>query len=381
MQAGIECLRKQNKFLKRIVMKKNYLVVIFMFLFPVLTFAQEQYIIWSDDFDGTSPAWTFHSLDENPYTWSTSKNWVMNSSFTAMVDGELDVLAWRSYTQAGVYSNNPPTDDWTVSPMIDLTGASGSITLAINFQNDLIDQSQSLPVYISTTSDIQSIKNSTPFTTFNFSHPQFTVQFQELTADISSFAGQQIYLAFGKKKTSGDVTNSSEIDYVNIISDTPASTPVTGVSLNKPTLSLVAGTSETLTATVTPTDATNKEVTWSSSNEAVATVDAAGKVTAVAAGTAEITATTKDGGKTAKCTVTVTAAIDYSWLKAAAIAVEGNKAKVVGPDADKFTLFYIDNQPATLINGQADLTGKTGGLSLKATTADGSGVIKLKISK
>ena len=86
---------------------------------------------------------------------------------------------------------------------------------------------------------------------------------------------------------------------------------VTGVSLNKQTLSLVEGGSETLTATVTPSNATNKAVSWSvswkSSDASVTTVDNNGKVTAVKAGSATITVTTTDGSKTATCTVTVTA--------------------------------------------------------------------------
>lgn len=80
---------------------------------------------------------------------------------------------------------------------------------------------------------------------------------------------------------------------------------VTGVTLNKTTLKLGKGASETLTATVAPTNATNKKVTWASSNPAIATVDASGKVTGVANGTATITVTTEDGGHTATCTVEV----------------------------------------------------------------------------
>lgn len=81
---------------------------------------------------------------------------------------------------------------------------------------------------------------------------------------------------------------------------------VTGVTLNKSSLNLQIGGNETLTATIAPTDATNKNISWISSNPAVATVNN-GKVTGVAAGTATITATTVDGNKTAICTVTVTA--------------------------------------------------------------------------
>ncbi|MBP5382310.1 MAG: Ig domain-containing protein [Bacteroidales bacterium] len=90
--------------------------------------------------------------------------------------------------------------------------------------------------------------------------------------------------------------------------------PVTSVSLDKTTITLTEGGSATLTATVKPDDASNKQVTWESDKVAVATVDENGKVTAVKAGTAVITVTTKDGGKTAKCTVTV---------KAATVAVTG----------------------------------------------------------
>ena len=86
----------------------------------------------------------------------------------------------------------------------------------------------------------------------------------------------------------------------------PAPILVTGVTLNKSELALYTGGSATLTATVQPDDATNKAVNLSSSNEAVATVDTNGKVTAKAAGEATITATAADGsGKSATCTVTV----------------------------------------------------------------------------
>ena len=86
---------------------------------------------------------------------------------------------------------------------------------------------------------------------------------------------------------------------------------VESVTLNKTELTLEVGGEETLTATVTPNNATNKTITWSSDNTAVATV-ANGKVTAVAAGTATITATAD--GKSATCTVTVNApvTVDYT---------------------------------------------------------------------
>ena len=83
--------------------------------------------------------------------------------------------------------------------------------------------------------------------------------------------------------------------------------PVTGVSLDESSITLDVGGNQTLTATVTPEDATNKKVRWTSDNETVATVSEDGVVTAVAGGTAVITATTHDGLFTASCTVTVNA--------------------------------------------------------------------------
>ena len=82
-------------------------------------------------------------------------------------------------------------------------------------------------------------------------------------------------------------------------------TGVTGVSLNQTNLSLEKGKSAVLNAVVSPAEATNKNVTWTSSNTAVATVDANGKVTGKGTGTATITVKTVDGNKTATCTVKV----------------------------------------------------------------------------
>ena len=84
----------------------------------------------------------------------------------------------------------------------------------------------------------------------------------------------------------------------------PVTVPVTGVTLDKNELALTVGDTAPLTATVAPENATNKNVTWTSDNKEVATV-VDGKVTAVDAGTANITVTTEDGEYTATCAVTV----------------------------------------------------------------------------
>lgn len=82
---------------------------------------------------------------------------------------------------------------------------------------------------------------------------------------------------------------------------------VTGISLDRNSATIKEGEHITLVATVTPSNADNKSVSWSSSSDAVATVDASGKVTGVKAGSATITATAADGGMKASCALSVEA--------------------------------------------------------------------------
>ncbi|MBR3441775.1 MAG: Ig-like domain-containing protein [Bacteroidales bacterium] len=141
---------------------------------------------------------------------------------------------------------------------------------------------------------------------------------------------------------------------------TPTTVAVTGVSLNKSSMTLTEGVSETLTATVAPSNATNTGVSWSSSNTGVATVNG-GQVTAVKAGTATITVTTADGNKTATCSITV----------------EAKKVVVTGVKIDPETLELIEGETGTLkaTVEPADATDKkvnwTTSSAEVATVADG----------
>jgi hypothetical protein len=89
--------------------------------------------------------------------------------------------------------------------------------------------------------------------------------------------------------------------------NTSGNVAVISVSLNKSITNLVLDGTETLYAEIYPSNATNKNVTWSSNNTTVATVSTGGTVTALTAGSATITVSTVDGGKKANCSVTVTA--------------------------------------------------------------------------
>ena len=158
------------------------------------------------------------------------------------------------------------------------------------------------------------------------------------------------------------------------------SVAVTGVTLNKTALTLNIGANETLSATVAPADATNKKVTWKSSDAAVATVDANGKVTAVKAGEATITVTTEDGGKTATCKVTVQPKL-VSEITLAALAIYVGESKAitatVKPDdaTNKELTWKSSDESIATVDATGKVTGvKIGTTTITATARDGSGV-------
>lgn len=97
-----------------------------------------------------------------------------------------------------------------------------------------------------------------------------------------------------------------------------------GVTLNKSSLTLGTGSFEQLTVALSPSNATNQNITWTSSNQAVATVGPGGLVTAVAAGAAVITARTVDGGYTATCVVTVTGSAAAQWARTVVSATDAS---------------------------------------------------------
>ena len=110
----------------------------------------------------------------------------------------------------------------------------------------------------------------------------------------------------------GDYTATCTVTVTNDGTAPPicGGSSITGVTIDQTKLELAKGESYVLTATLVPEDAMYTKIIWTSSNDDIATVDENGKVTAVSAGTAVITATTSDGGYTAECTVTVKASDD-----------------------------------------------------------------------
>jgi uncharacterized protein YjdB len=153
--------------------------------------------------------------------------------------------------------------------------------------------------------------------------------------------------------------------------------PVTGVNLNLNTLSLNIGGTSTLIASVLPANATNRNITWSSNNTGVATVNSNGVVTAVAAGNATIIVTTVEGGRTATCTVTVNpAAVNFnsvtldsfqSHVPAIRLFLTFSQA-ISGLTADHITLSGLPGEIVSRLHG----TGPTYTLDFHGFTAGGT---------
>ena len=168
------------------------------------------------------------------------------------------------------------------------------------------------------------------------------------------------------------------------------SVSVAGVSLDKTEIVLVEGSNQTLTATVEPTNATNKNVTWSSDHEAVATVDQNGTVTARRGGQAIITVTTADGSKTATCTVRVRIQIGEPvqsvGLNKTELALEVGKtgtleAKVEPSDATNKNVTWSRSNPevATVDNGVVTAVS-AGEAIITVTTEDGAKTATCKVT-
>lgn len=162
--------------------------------------------------------------------------------------------------------------------------------------------------------------------------------------DLTQFSGKKSFSIWAKLVTGTNTYYDQEIYSMN--GTKPTEVSVTSVSLNKSTLDIKVGETATLTATINPTNATNKNVTWESDNTQIATVDTAGKVTAIKEGTAKITVKTKDGNHTATCIVTVSKNDGIVWTDPSNIkftVTEDFYLKVTGLKEDGKYYGFISN--------------------------------------
>lgn len=155
---------------------------------------------------------------------------------------------------------------------------------------------------------------------------------------------------------------------------------VSSVSLDETSLDLLTGDRATLTATVLPSNASDKTISWSSSDESVATVKN-GKVTAISAGQATISVTTKDEGLTASCIVNVTqkivpvngVSLNYSELELNVGDREDLIAKVLPTNAtNKEVIWSTTDEEVASVDENGKVTAlKIGETMITVTTVDG----------
>ena len=179
---------------------------------------------------------------------------------------------------------------------------------------------------------------------------------------------------------SGNTLNylAPAVPYTKVTYSAPEQVAVTGMTLEKKSIEVEKGKTETINAIITPENATRKAITWTSSDTNVATVTN-GVVKGISAGTATITATTKDGGFTDTCEVTVTQnAVTGVRISEKLIDLGmGYKKQItatVMPDdaTDKSVEWTSENPEIAAVSDNGTITGKSYGRTVvTATTTDG----------
>ena len=221
----------------------------------------------------------------------------------------------------------------------------------------------------------------------------------------ATFSGQATFTAKKLGKTTITFTAVSGRQgsvEVTIAEVPPATVRVTGVTLNKTQATINANATLQLAATVAPADAHNKNVKWKSSDASVATVDSNGRVNAIKAGNAKITATTEDNGYTAVCSITVTTSSNSTSTstseneETAATGAKLNKAtaNITAGDeltltvtvlpaeaADKKVIWSSSDTSIATVDQNGKVVGiKAGNITITATTEDGKFVATCNVT-
>ncbi|MDR2292106.1 MAG: Ig-like domain-containing protein [Prevotellaceae bacterium] len=188
-------------------------------------------------------------------------------------------------------------------------------------------------------------------------------------------------ISVGKAVVTVTAISGGKIDSC-IVTVTAASIPVTKVSVTPKTVNLKTTGTAQLAAAILPSDATNKKVTWKSSNDKIATIDANGLLTGISAGKATIIATTDNGWKKDSCTVTVAEAsvpVTGIALTPSSISIEVNKtdritAHVQPANAtNKKIIWKSSNDKIATVDASGLITGISAGQATVTVTAEDGG--------
>ena len=308
---------------------------------------------------------TWEAVVEDPnFTWDLSKASYSSQSATAVVWEHTIASMAIAKNTAGTASNNylPGVGDTPRTSSRFYTNSLLTITPGAGYSIKKIE-------FVATTEGYATaLKNSTwTNASASASGTLVTVTPTDGTSELSALIG-----------------GTCGFTLVKVFYEAAALVPVTGVSLEYPSLRILLGASIPINATIAPANASNKNIIWTSSDNSVATVSASGLVTAVNLGTATITATTADGGFTANCTVTVFQAPTYNkvttepsdWTGSYLIVYEEGSVAFNGGletlDAASNTI------SVTIDNGKIEFTNETYAAAFRISAGSASGKYYIK---
>ena len=286
-------------------------------------------------------------------SWSSS-----NSSIVSVVDGTITAKAVGQATITAVANGHTTTCVVTVAPIL-VSSVSMESSLALT-----PDASQQLTASV--------LPENAASKTLNWASSDIRVA--TVTSDGTVHAikpGTAIITA-----TAADGSGKSAFSVVTV---SPIAVTALAFS-HEGTLTLAKNERQQLSVTITPDTATDKTLRWHSSNETVATVDETGSVTAVGSGTAIITATSADGGKTAACTVTVAKGVTGVSITEAAPSFDLNMGSTLtlhaavesDGTADEAVTWSSSNPAVAAVSAHGVVTPiAPGTTSIEAATADG----------
>ena len=254
---------------------------------------------------GTSGAWTFANSSDQTLKSSAAKNVNFTNgtaTWTISVDGSGNATVTSTSTSNGSLQYNVPSPRFTT-----YTSAQGAIQIYKTAEDPIYATSIDVTPSSASIGIGEATNLSVSFTPSNTNQKDITWSSSDSNKASVSTNGFVTGVAVGTATITATVATESgtttDTCYVTV-----SEIAATGVSLSNSSISLNVDGTSTLTASVLPANATNKNVTWSSNNTSVATVNSSGLVTAISIGSATIMVTTADGGYTDTCSVTVQAA-------------------------------------------------------------------------
>lgn len=234
----------------------------------------------------------------------------------------------------------------------------GSCTVRFVDGDGVILKTQTVPYFGSATAPSDPTKDPSDGVTYTFTG--WDRDFDQVIADITVTA---------QFSSSGSPTEPDEPDEPG-----DEGVKVTGVSITASKGEMQVGESFRFVASVTPSNAENRDVTWSTSNPSVASVDGDGNVRALSEGTATITVTTVDGGRTASTTVKVSGVADSISLSTGLVAMKkGDSVMIVATTSNGSLVTWESDTPSVATvdqNGRVTVVSDTGSAVITAKSGD-----------